>query len=130
MSNAGTYTVSEGKGVEPIDAGVYPAKLVSWEEKNDGQYGPYVRMEFEVTSGDYKGVKRSIVASTKLTKGKKGKHTSKLFTIVTALLGREPKSGEDISLKDLEGDGCQIIAEAPPEGEDEWQEIKIIPAKK
>lgn len=128
--SSGTYTVSEGKGAEPIDAGVYPAKFVGWEEKDEGQYGPYLRLEFEIVDGDYEGIKRSIVASTKLTKGKKSKHTSKLFTIVTTLMGREPKAGEDISLKDLVGSECQIVAEAPPEDEDGWQEIRILPSKK
>jgi hypothetical protein len=53
-----------------------------------------------------------------------------LFGIVTALLGKEPKEKETVSLKDLEGAECQIIAEAPPEEEDGWQEIRVIPSKK
>ena len=51
MPSSGTYTVSEGKGAEPIDAGVYPAKFVKWEEEKEGQYGPYLRLEFEITDG-------------------------------------------------------------------------------
>ena len=126
----GTYTTKESQAAEKIDAGVYPATFTGWEENKDGQYGPYVRLELEISEGEYKGVKRSLVASTKLTKGTTSKTTSKLFGVVTVLLGREPKPGEDISLKDLEGAKCQIIAEAPPEDEDGWQDIKIIPVKK
>ena len=65
----GILIAQEAAIPEPIDVGIYNAKLVSWEERENPQYGDYIRMEFEITSGESKGTLRSLVASKKLTKG-------------------------------------------------------------
>lgn len=127
----GVYTVTEPAVPEPIPVGMYPAKFIAWEEKTDGVHGPYVRMEFEITSGDYEDTKRSLIASSKLTKGKTQETTSKLFRTITGLLGREPKPDEKISLNDLLETECQILVEDRPGDEEGWQDItKVMPAKK
>lgn len=127
---SGIYTVKESESPEPIPVGIYSAKFADWEEKDDGQYGPYVRLEFEITSGEQKGTKRSLVASTKLKKGKDQKTTSKLFKIVSSLLGKEPSTEEKVSLKELVGTKCQIMIEDREGDEEGWQDItKVLPAK-
>lgn len=127
----GTYKVKEPEAPEPIPVGVYSAKLAGWEEKDDGKFGPYVILTFEITEGEQEGTKRSLVASTKLTKGKSQETTSKLFKAVSGLLGKEPGPDEEISLKDLEGKKCQIVVEDRPGNEEGWQDItKVMPAKK
>jgi len=114
---------------EPIDVGIYKAKLVSWEERENPQYGDYIRMEFEITTGEYKGTLRSLVASKKLTKGKTIETTSKLWKVVTGLRGLEPEKGEQVVLDDLVGTECQILIEDKV-GSEGWQEIsKVLPAK-
>lgn len=127
----GVYTVKEAEVPEPIPVGVYPAKLISWEEKDDGSYGPYTRLEFEITEGDYAGTTRTLIASSKLTKGKNQKTTSKLFQVITGLLGHEPKKDEKVTLNDLLETECQILVEDRPGDEEGWQDItKVMPAKK
>jgi len=126
----GTYQVTEPQTPEPIPPGMYPAKLVKWEEKDTGQYGHYLRLEFEITDGKQAGTKRSFIASAKLTKGKNSETTSKLFQAVTSLLAREPQPNEEISFKDLLKTKCQILVEDRPGSEEGWQDItKIMPVK-
>lgn len=126
----GIYIVKEPEAPEPIPVGMYPAKFVSWEEKTDGQHGPYVRLEFEITDGDYVKTKRSLIASSKLSKGKTQKTTSNLFKAISGLLGREPQPNEKVSLKELVGTECQILVEDGVGDKKDWQNIsKIMPAK-
>lgn len=125
----GKYTVKEPEAPEPIPVGMYKAKFTEWEEKENPKYGPYVRLVFEITDGEHTETTRSLVASTKLTKGKTKETTSKLFKVVSGLMGKEPKPDEEISLDDLVGTECQILIEDRP-GDDGWQEItKVVPRK-
>ncbi|MFC1790332.1 hypothetical protein ACFLZP_02510 [Patescibacteria group bacterium] len=128
---AKTYTVKESQAPDPIPAGVYNAQLKGWEEKEGTQFGPYVRLVFEITDGEYAETERSFIASAKLTKGKTSETTSKLFRAVTGLLGQEPKPDEEVSLDKLINKKCQILVENRPGNEEGWQDItKIMPAKK
>lgn len=123
----GIYTVKEPQLPEPIPAGMYKAKLAGWEEKTGGNFGPYLRLEFEITEGEYAKTKRSFIASSKITKGKTTETSSKLFRALTGLLGREPLPNEEISLKEMVGKKCQILVEDTP-GKENWQNItKIVP---
>lgn len=123
------FKVKEPEAPESIPVGIYPAKFISWEEKTNGEFGDYVRLEFEITDGEYAETKRSQIASSKLTKGKTQETTSKLYRAVTGLLGREPEADEEISLDDLVGTECQILIEDRPGDEEGWQDItKVMPA--
>jgi len=125
----GILIAKEASAPEPIEVGVYKAKLVGWEEKENAQFGPYIRMEFEITSGENKGVTRSLIASRKLTKGKTTETTSRLWKVISGLRGNEPEKGEQVSLEELVGTECQILVEDRA-GSDGWQEIsKVLPAK-
>ncbi len=127
----GKFTVKEPQAPEPIPVGVYPAKFTGWEHKEEGKYGSYVLLEFEINSGEQEGTKRSLAASAKLTKGKTPDTSSKLFRIVTALLGREPSPSEEVDLEELVETNCQILVEDRPGDEQGWQDIsKVMPAKK
>ena len=127
----GVYTVTEPAAPEPIPVGIYPAKFVAWEEKTDGKHGPYVRLEFEITEGEFKSTKRNLICSSKLTKGTTQETTSKLFRTITGLLGREPNPDEKIKLDDLLDSDCQILVEDRPGDKEGWQDItKVMPAKK
>lgn len=125
----GQFTVKEPTAPEQIPVGIYDARFVSWEEK-EGNKGNYVRLEFAITKGEYTDTLRSLLAGSKLTKGKTQETTSKLFRTITGLLGREPKPNENISLDDLVGTDCKILVENKPGSEEGWQDItKVMPAK-
>ena len=124
----GVFKVKEPEVPEPIPVGMYPAKFVSWEEKT-GEFGDYIRLEFEITDGEYAETKRSLIASSKLTRGKTKETTSKLLRSIIGLLGREPESDEEISLDKLLETECQILVEDRPGDEEGWQDItKVMPA--
>ena len=124
----GVFKVKEPEVPEPIPVGMYPAKFVSWEAKS-GEYGDYIRLEFEITDGEYAETKRSLIASSKLTRGKTQETTSKLLRSLTGLLGREPETDEEVSLDDLLEKECQILIEDRPGDEEGWQDItKVMPA--
>ena len=126
----GKFTVKEPQAPEPIPVGVYQAKLVSFEEKSGGQFGDYVRLEFEITEGEQKGTKRSYLASAKLTKGKNSKTTSKLFRAVSALMGKDPEPDDEVSLQELVDKKCQILVEDRSGNKEGWQDItQVMPAK-
>jgi len=125
----GVLTAQEAAVPEPIDVGVYNATFVGWEQRENPQFGDYIRMEFEIASGEYKGTLRSLIASKKLTKGKTTETTSKLWKVVAGLRGSEPEKGEQVVLDDLVGTECQILVEDKA-GSEGWQEIsKVLPAK-
>lgn len=126
----GVYTVTESTAPPKIAVGMYQAKFTEWEESEDGKFGPYLKLNFEVTDGESAGATRSMVASSKMTKGKSAKTTSKLFGAVSGMLGREPSPSEQVALNDLVGTECMILVEDRP-GDSEWQEIsKVLPLKK
>lgn len=131
MSNQkqGILIAQEAAIPEPIEVGVYNARFTKWEERENPQFGNYIRMEFEIVSGQYKGTVRSLVASKKLTKGKTVDTTSKLWKVVTSLRGSEPAKGEQVILDELISKECQILVEDKI-GSEGWQEIsKVLPAK-
>lgn len=126
MSSKGVFVVKTAQAPEPIEVGMYQAKFISWDEKDEGQYGPYIRLDFEITGPTNEGVKRNLVASRKLTRGKSADTSSKLFKVVQALLGREPGEDEQVSLDDLIGTECQILVEDKPGSSEGWQEIASV----
>lgn len=127
----GVFTVKETEVPEPIPVGMYNAKLKSWEQEDGGQYGPYVRLIFEITDGEHAGTERNLIASAKVSKGKTKKTTSKLFRTITGISGSDPKPEETVSLDDLVDKECQILVEDRPDDEEGWQDItKVMPIKK
>lgn len=129
MSN-GIYKVKEAEVPEPIPVGMYAAKFERWEEKTDGNFGAYVLLEFGITEGNYKDTKRTLIASSKVTKGKTQETTSKLYHAVTGLLGREPNPDEEVKLDQLVGKDCMILVENRAGDKEGWQDItRVLPAQ-
>lgn len=127
MSANITLTVQESSVPEPIPVGVYKAKLTEIE-KGEGEYGTFLKLKFEITDGEHKGTERSTIAKLTLRKGKKN---SKLFDIVTALLGTQPETEQEISFNDLVGKACQILVKNRPGDAEGWQIIsEVMPASK
>ena len=99
--------VTEGSGSQPIPEGLYKALVKELEEKT-GQNGVYLKISFEITDGEFKGVTKNTLASLKLSRSKDGKN-SKLFDIVKAVLRTEPTTGSALDLMQLIGKPCQIL---------------------
>lgn len=123
--------VKEAEAPEPIPVGMYQAKLTDIEKQEEGLYGDYVRLKFEIIEGDYKGVERKLICSFKLTKGKNRETNSKLFNTLTGLLGKEPEKDTEIELETLVGTECQIFVEDKEEKDGiVWQDVtKVLPAR-
>lgn len=100
-------TVKETEVSEPIKEGMYDA-LVKEIDEGTGTFGDYLKISFEITAGEFKGVLKSSVASKKLSKSKSGKK-SKLFEIVTAITGIAPEAGESLDIEKLIGKSCKIL---------------------
>jgi len=122
-----TLTVKTTSAPEPIPTGVYQAKL-SDLEKSEGDFGPYLKLTFHITDGDYKDTERTTIASMKLSTGAKN---TKLYDIVAALMGKSPETSTEIDLGALVGKPCQILVKDKPGDKDGWQMIsEVMPASK
>lgn len=79
-----------------VDDGEYPAKFVSYEEK-ESDFGPAVVLQFELLDEEHRGIALSGMASQKLTP------KAKLRGWVEGMIGRALESGENVNLDDLIG---------------------------
>jgi len=83
--------------------GEYDAE-VSGVRDQDGQHGPMVRAEFTLSTDDeFDGHRVSGLASMKLSEG------TKLGRWVTAILGRMPAVGEEITVENLLRKRCRVV---------------------
>lgn len=96
--------------IKPIASDIYQATLKAIAE-DSGDYGDYVRLDFEISDGVNKGEIRSIIASKKLTRGPKG--SSKLLQIIEALTGKEYPYEDEADLESLIGLGGRIFVDPP-----------------
>ena len=89
-----------------IPAGSYAAKFVE-AEGIENDFGPGVRLTWEVLQGDHRGAKTTRIVSQKL-----GPKTN-LFKFVSALAGgRKPEAGDEIDLTAFYGvSGMLIVAD-------------------
>lgn len=94
-------TVEEAAAVAA--EGEYDA-VVSSVRDQDGQHGPMVRIEFTLSSDDESdGQKVSGLATMKLSEN------TKLGRWVTAILGRMPAVGDEITIDDLLHKHCRVV---------------------
>lgn len=121
--------VTEGGGSKPIPEGLYKAVVKELEEKT-GQNGVYLRVSFETTEGEFKGIMKNTLASLKLSRSQDGKN-SKLFDIVKAVLKTEPTAGSSLDLMQLIGKPCQIlVVNGKVTNGIQYQEItKVLPTE-
>jgi len=93
---------------EALLNGTYEA-IYSGHQQKRTKYGSryYYRHTFSINKED-KNVLIAIDSGLLLKKGFVPKYNTKLFNIVTALLGKEPQSGENVYLEDLVGKKCKV----------------------
>ena len=91
-----------------IQEGAYVAEFTNYEERPGLKFGDAISLKFKITDSksDSYGIILDMLCSDKFSKGKKN---SKLFDVVTALLGEEPKKDADLDLDSLKDTMCQII---------------------
>ena len=102
-----SLVVTETQAPDPIPEGLYKAAVKAVEE-GSGEYGDYLKFNFEITEGKQKGVERNLIASKKLSKSTNGK-SSKLYGIVKALNKESLEQGAEVIFDDLVGKTCQIL---------------------
>jgi hypothetical protein len=113
--------VKESEAVK-IPDGVYEAKLKSFSEKDEMQYGPTLSLLFEITTGEEQGTELDLLCSRKLTRGKTLEKSSKLYRVVKALQGSDPEGTVD--LNDLTGKACKILVSN--DSGSEWSKITQV----
>lgn len=95
---------------KPIPADLYSAKMSGYK-LDTGNFGDFVKLEFEIISGTYAGTKRMVVASKKFTRGSKG--SSKLLEIFEVLTGKKLSQEDEIDLDEMTGKTCRIVVDEP-----------------
>ncbi len=114
--------VKENEPPKPIPEGTYKAIVKSLDEK-EGQFGEYVRLEFEISDGEYKGTLRTTVASKKFSLSKTGRN-SKLYDLLGGFFKDKIASGETLNLNEVIGKKCQILVENGKETDGiVWQNV-------
>ena len=94
-----------------VPAGSYDAKFKGIEEFNEGEYGPGVRLLYEVTSGEHAGEIASRICSQKFSS------KSNLFKFAGQLRGTEVSLGEDFDFAEFVGTTGKIMVETTANGE-------------
>jgi hypothetical protein len=117
--------VKETAAPELIPVGVYQAYFSDFEQA-EGEYGAYLKLNFVITEGEHRDTLRSTIAKMKLSKGKK---SSKLYQILTAINNGELSSNSEINMSDYLGKACKILVKNKPGDEEGWQIIsEVMPA--
>jgi hypothetical protein len=103
------FTVTAGEG---LPVGSYPAKFSSAEPFDNGstEYGPGVKLTFEVLHGEHQGQKASRICSIKLSP------KSNLFKFLQAFKGGKLEPGEQVDLLSFVGQQGMMIVEATEGG--------------
>ncbi len=104
-----SVVVKENEPPKPIPEGTYKAIVKSLEEK-EGQFGEYVKIEFEISDGEHKGTLRTAVASKKFSLSKTGRN-SKLYDLLGGFFKDKIASGETLNLNEVIGKKCQVLVE-------------------
>lgn len=99
-----SFTAAE---YEALEAGIYPARLDSIEIGTSETYGDFNRWNFTLKLPD--GAFTTLTAVSSRSSGPK----SKAYKWASAILGRNPKAGEQL---DLSGKQCQLHVIVNEEG--------------
>lgn len=91
-----------------IDEGVYVASFEDYQELTGLKFGDVLLLKFKITDTESKhyGIVLTMMCSQKFSKGKRN---SKLFDVVTTLLGEEPKKDIELDLDSLKEAMCKIV---------------------
>ena len=104
---------------ETIPPGQYQAKLVDVQEEQ-GNWGPFLKLLFEVEGGDHAGTNVTAVASAKFSA------RSKLYKWVRALYGRTIPKTYTLETSDLLGRRCVLGVEIVEDDGTEFNRVETI----
>jgi len=109
---------------EVLPAGQYPAKVVDVQEKQ-GNWGPFLKLMFEVEGGEHAGMTITGVASAKFS------NRSKLYKWVRALYGQAIPKAYTLETSNLLGRHCILGLEVIEDDGTEFNRVESIsPARK
>jgi hypothetical protein len=113
-------TVEEAAAVAA--EGEYDAEVLTVRDM-DGQHGPMVRIEFALsTDEEWDGHRVSGIASKRLSE------TTRLGRWLTAILGRTPAVGEEITVEDLLHKRCRVVVKhkTSPDGKTFANVVEVL----
>ena len=100
------FVVTAGEG---LPVGSYPAKFAA-AEPFENEYGPAVKLVFEVLQGEFQGQSASRICSVKLSP------KSNLFRFIAALKGTKLEPGEEVNLLSFIGQKGMMTVEQADSG--------------
>ena len=103
-------TVTEYEAEKIIASDIYEAVIDSISS-NEGEYGDYIRINFSISEGVYKGLNKSIITSKRLSRSSKG--NSKLLQIVETALKNKLNQTDSFDLESLIGKPVRIFLGKP-----------------
>ena len=102
------FTMQEPSGV-PV--GGYAAEYVGAEAfENESEYGPGVKLKWQILDGEHQGTEASRIVSQKLSP------KSNLCKFVKALKGSDIAAGEEVDLQSYVGTRGMIVVEEVESG--------------
>lgn len=96
------FKVNSGGGLPLIPEVEYQATYEGYEEAPGMPHGATLRLKFRISDGEHKGIVVTCLAADKFSP------TSKLFSIFTTILGKEPDK-EGIDADKLIGLPCTVV---------------------
>lgn len=112
------FTVGDS-GLPLIPEGEYKAKFMSYEEKKGLAYGDALKVNFEISEGDFQGTVLNTLVSEKLSP------QSRFGQIVRALTRKPLKVKEGIDIDSLVGSPCVIVVQTK-EGKGDYGDFSIV----
>lgn len=112
------FTVSDA-GLPFIVEGEYKAQFKGYEEKTGLAYGDALRINFEISEGEYQGTVLNTLVSQKLSP------QSRLGLMVKALTKKPLKKDTEVNLDELVGTKC-IIRVATVEGKGNYGDFSTV----
>lgn len=114
------FFVADDSGLPFVPEGKYKAKFIGYEEKKGLAYGDAIKMNFEISEGEYEKTQLNHLVADKSS------IQSKLAKDIRALLGGKPlKVGEKTDLDSLIGSLC-IIVVVTEEGKAGYSDFSTI----
>lgn len=104
--------VQEAKDPDLLPEGIYSASVID-VEKGSSQYGPFIKIWFEITDTNMHGKTICLITSLSLSLYKSGRR-SRLCALFKTITGEDLAVGMEIDLDTLKGKPCRISVKNQP----------------
>ena len=113
------FKVSSDGGLPLIPESEYPATYEGYVEAPGLPHGNALRLKFRISSGKHEGTVVTCLASDKFTP------KSKLFSIVTTILGKEPEE-EGVDSDKLVGMPCVVAVKTKKNSQGDFSRVEEV----